>query len=643
MTPALRAFGIVLGLVAAEAVTACSGCRRSDALAELAEASGTIERDHSRKVGAWEPATIHAQFYVGDGVKSGKKSRAVLDLSDKSELVLEQGTQIRFLDSPPGSGEHRFDLEMGQATVQSGDQPFKLRTSVGVAMIDPGSRVVLEKGDKGMHYEVSVGAARFESSGGTTDVHAGEGIAIGIGAAQVVRDEVKKPEEPHPTAPPDAGALPPPEAPRGDVQANVKGAGATVKAPGQAAFVKLKPGATEVQAGSALRLANGTSVEVAQGDRRATLKGAGEFIVGETGKPFVVAQSGSVVLDNEKSVVSVAVRGGTIVADSGASATVHVKGDGTKVSVTAGTVHLNTSAGSEDLRAGQEGSIAPKGDTEVFGRGPGYTDFVARGGDSFAVHDPSPPTAIGFVIGGACASDAVVELKGRSPTRAAGSGTVSILASPGAHKYEVHCATPSGIDPHAALSGSFSVMRDGGTARLPRTAPATLVDTDGRSYTVLYQSLLPKITVRWPGAPGGSGYTLSVASPGGVHATYSSNTPSYSFASGALHEGLHRLDFQSGSARSKETSVEIKFDNASPTATITSPANGSFSPGSSVQVSGVALEGWKVFAGGKELPLDGAQRFSGDAVVPGNERALAIEFVNPRRGVHYYLRRSAGH
>jgi hypothetical protein len=331
------------------------------------------------------------------------------------------------------------------------------------------------------------------------------------------------------------------------------------------------------------------------------------------------------------------------VADTGATATVRVKADGTKVAVSAGTVHLNAQGSSEDLHAGQEGSIAPKGETEVFGRGPGYVDFSARGGDSFAVHDPSPPTAIGFGVGGACPGEAVIELKGKSPTRSSGSGTVSILVSAGSHKYEVHCTNAGGVDPHAAMTGTVAVMRDGGTARLPRTAPATLVDADGRTYTVLYQNLLPKITVRWPSAPQGSSYTLNVSSPGGTNATYSSGTPSYSFASGALREGVHRLSFQAGPLHSKETSVEIKFDNASPTATITSPGNGSFSPGGSVLVSGIAMEGWKVYAGGKELTLDAAQRFSAETAVPGSERALAIEFVNPRRGVHYYLRRTSGH
>ena len=98
---------------------------------------------------------------------------------------------------------------------------------------------------------------------------------------------------------------------------------------------------------------------------------------------------------------------------------------------------------------------------------------------------------------------------------------------------------------------------------------------------------------------------------------------------------------EAGAARTKDTRVEIKFDNAAPTATLTSPANGSFAPGAAVTVSGAALEGWKISVGGKDLPLDDQLRFSGAATAPSGQRALAIEFVHPHRGLHYYLRRAA--
>ena len=113
------------------------------------------------------------------------------------------------------------------------------------------------------------------------------------------------------------------------------------------------------------------------------------------------------------------------------------------------------------------------------------------------------------------------------------------------------------------------------------------------------------------------------------------------FAPGALPEGEHVFTFEADGKRSKPTSVVIRFDNAAPTASLSSPADGSFAPGSSVLVAGSALPGWTVSAGGRELEQDAQNRFSEQVVTSSGERALVIRFSQPGRGVHYYLRRSA--
>jgi hypothetical protein len=381
-------------------------------------------------------------------------------------------------------------------------------------------------------------------------------------------------------------------------------------------------------------------MDVTRGGEHATLRGAGEFVVAEAGRSFIQTHGGGVAFASVSQDVQVSVPGGTIVVKTGSSADVRVDTEAAKVAVAAGTVELRGPSGSEQLSAGEEGTLGTQGKTGVAGRGPGYVDFVAGGG-SFAVHDPKPPTAIGFPTGSACPEGAIVDVGGKGKLRSRGTGVVSVLVPAGAHKYQVFCVTGTGVSNQPATSGSVSVLRDAGTARIPRTAATTLVDTDGRNYTVLYQNILPKISVRWPNAPAGSSYTLTASSPGGKTEYHSSSTAAWSFPSGALREGTHRLTFDAGSARSKTTTLELRFDNAAPTATLTSPSDG-FAPGSTVTVAGAALEGWSISAGGRELPLDGQQRFSGEVTAPGGERALAVQFVNPRRGVHYYLRRAAG-
>jgi hypothetical protein len=88
--------------------------------------------------------------------------------------------------------------------------------------------------------------------------------------------------------------------------------------------------------------------------------------------------------------------------------------------------------------------------------------------------------------------------------------------------------------------------------------------------------------------------------------------------------------------------VDIRFDNATPAASIVSPADGSFGPGAQVKVAGTAAPGSTVSVGGVELTQDDQHRFSGDVQAPSAERALAIRFVHPQRGAHIYLRRPAG-
>jgi len=118
-------------------------------------------------------------------------------------------------------------------------------------------------------------------------------------------------------------------------------------------------------------------------------------------------------------------------------------------------------------------------------------------------------------------------------------------------------------------------------------------------------------------------------------------SPSYSFAVGALGEGEHALTFEGGGARSKSTSLVIRFDNAAPTASITSPADGSFAAGARVTVSGTALPGFVVSVGSETLEQDAQNRFSKVVAAPAGQGALPIRFAQPQRGVHYYLRRSA--
>ena len=272
--------------------------------------------------------------------------------------------------------------------------------------------------------------------------------------------------------------------------------------------------------------------------------------------------------------------------------------------------------------------------------GPTVVDLVAGPGDSFIVHDPNPPTSIAFVHSG-CDGELMLTLDaGKRPRETGGRGRVSAEIASGSHRYSLSCLQPGESQGARVADGNIAVFADAGSRRLARTAPASAVETDGRRYTVLYQTLLPIISVRWPNAPAASAYTLHVGSSSGGR-TFTTNKPSHSLPAGALSEGEHTLLFEGGGGRSKQTRVAIRFDNAAPTASISSPADRSFAPGASVTVSGSALPGWTVSSAGKDLAQDEQNRFSGEVSAPLAERALVIRFSHPSRGNHYYLRRSA--
>ncbi len=267
--------------------------------------------------------------------------------------------------------------------------------------------------------------------------------------------------------------------------------------------------------------------------------------------------------------------------------------------------------------------------------GPDVADFLAAAGDSLIVHDPHPPTVVGFATP-RCSGVAVLEV-GAKKRETIGTAKVTAAFPAGRQRYRLRCDS----DAAPLAEGFVTVLADSGSRRLASAAPTNRIDADGRRYTILYQSLLPKVSVRWPNPPSAGSFQLFLRSQGKGQKQFSAGTPSYALPPGALTEGAHELWFGSGSEQSRKTTVVVQFDNAAPTASISSPAEKAFAPGSTVSVAGMALPGWTVSVAGRELPQDGQQRFSGEVTAPGDASALAIRFAHPQRGVHYYLRRSS--
>jgi hypothetical protein len=274
------------------------------------------------------------------------------------------------------------------------------------------------------------------------------------------------------------------------------------------------------------------------------------------------------------------------------------------------------------------------------GEGLGHASVSVPAGESFTLHAARVPLAVAFEAGARCPGEAALVLDGKP--RARGRGQVSVAVPAGKHAYALHCVGADGALGEVVGEGSVTAVRDGGTAKLPRRPATSYVDADGKSYTVLYQNLLPKIVLSWPRAPASDRYTVEVESASGKKSV-AARKPEHGFAAGAFSEGRHTLRFTTAEGQSsKPTTLEIRFDNAAPKASVGAPRDGSFAPGASVEVAGVALPGWQVSVQNGTLALDAQHRFSGTVATSAARPDLALRLESPRGGVHYYVRRAAG-
>jgi hypothetical protein len=376
-------------------------------------------------------------------------------------------------------------------------------------------------------------------------------------------------------------------------------------------------------------------------------------------------QTGEVALEVGREALEIDTPSGSVTLDPGSRVKLRRTDQGTRFQVEIGAAHLTDAH--RDLKAGEQievgigsaviepnahassaivAAVAPSvvspptpapsasaaGD-ERRPHGPEVVDMMAGAGESLIVHDPHPPTVVGFA-GSRCAGLTVLQL-GAKKRETIGNGRVTGAFPPGAQRYSLRCdgdTTPFG-------EGIVTVVPDSGSRRLASGAPTNRIDADGRRYTILYQSLLPKVSVRWPNPPSAGPFSLFVRSQGKGQKQFSAPAPSYSLAGGSLAEGTHELWFGAGAEQSRKTTVVVQFDNAAPTASISAPAERGFAAGGAVTVAGMALPGWAVSVAGRELAQDGQQRFSAEVAAPADASSLAIRFAHPQRGVHYYLRR----
>jgi hypothetical protein len=268
-------------------------------------------------------------------------------------------------------------------------------------------------------------------------------------------------------------------------------------------------------------------------------------------------------------------------------------------------------------------------------------DVTLAAGDGGTLHVVARALSLRLTFDRVCTGEASVEVKGRGEARSVtGSGAVVLKLRPGAVRYQVRCAD-DGRKAKPRATGSLTIKHDSGEVPVSRRAAVNALDADGRRYTVLYQTRLPALTLGWAGAPAGAEkLTLHLESAGGQQQTFTTAGPSRQFPSGALAEGNYVWWYEAAGGRvSPKTAVNIRFDNAAPTAQFFARRSTAEAPGPGmVSVDGVTIDGAKVSAAGQSLPVDEHGRFRATVAPLSGDDAVAVRLEHPRTGVHYYVR-----
>jgi len=576
-----------IAVVALALLAACSrlrSCHRGDVIADLENAQGSTERSEG-DLRTWRASPPGDSYVLDDALRTGTRSTARVHLSAGGGLQLAPRTTLRFLAHPRGQRRTAVRVVSGEAVLTAGDEDLYTATSIGFARVEHGARVLVRADDEGQHFEVQIGRVEIDQVNGRP-VTVGENGHIVVSIAGAVIESVGESPDAGAPASRDAGtdvsdAGPPTDASTvadPTVHATIVGAGVRMRDSAVAAWRALGPGRVDLLPGIELSVPLRASARLERGEQRETVTGAADVVISAEGDRIAVPPDH-------------------------ADATIEVVPESAQ---------------------------------------PAESDVEMSAGDSATVHDMAGSTVVRVRVPDVCSEGGRIDVT-------AGHRTVGYVGSQratfrvaGAARYRVRClhhGTPADTD---AATGRIHVIRDSGAAAMPRRPPLTMVDADGRHYTVLYQNLLPEISFRWPRAPQGSSFTLHVTSTSGQAQSMAASEPRFFLHSGRLGEGTYRFRVEGpGGARSPETTVQIDFDNAARAAQIREPVEGAPAPGGRAHVAGSALEGATVSANGVSLPLDAQLRFAGDVPV-GRGGTVAIRITHRQLGVHTYVRRVGG-
>ncbi|HEY5945765.1 MAG TPA: hypothetical protein VIV40_09750 [Kofleriaceae bacterium] len=599
------------------AVLLC-GCKKSadPVVARLQETTKQVER-MPRAAAPWQPAHVGDGFIIGSAVRTGAASHAKLAVGKNGKLDVSENAVVYFTRTP---GRDRSDLrvETGVAELETGDESV----GVGAATLDPNTHARIQASARGTSLIITVGRAMLDD----VVVNAGQQITMGPAGTPIT------------AAAPDAGvaesatgvAAPP----AGQIAVSVRDKPVRMKT--SAGTSELAVGDHVIAQGAFLSVPGGSSVEIVRGGARAITSGPSELRIGD-GATLVDVTVGSIALRGETAEAAAAVPGGTITAKQGSSSSLLVEAKETAINDERGEVAIKTGRGSQSLAAGESALLAASGEITRSPAPPARTVVTIVAGESPTLHDVRAPTPMRIGFDQVCPAGGTVDIaKDRAfkkiIARSGGIGSANVLVPAGSFNYRVRCAGARGA------TGTLRIAKDSGRTPLPKAAARTTVDMDGREYTILYQNLLPELTLQWRTAPRTGKYTFVVKSGRGADKRIASTTPLVKLAAGELREGSYRVwsEPDGGGKRSEESRIVIEFDNAAQSASIDAVEI----DGAKLRVKGTVIESSTVTANDAAIELDRHRRFNADLVPRDGEDGVGVRIAHPKAGIHYYVVRT---
>jgi hypothetical protein len=668
----VRRFRFVIGaLCCAGSCLVVTGCRctcgdEPELLARVVQIDPVTEISSSGS--AWQPASPDDGLNEGDALRTGDAGRATLEVIGQGAVKVGPRSLVRFGDPGEAGGRGGNELRL---VLETGELMAEASTTEAPALVltgPSGEAVRLERGSKvrlvfdeaeRLRLEVEAGTTNIEHQGQTTKVAAGQTFSFGV-AERVPTTKVAGVPDAGRVAPVEAGDAGPADAaadgdagePAKGIQIrNLGGAVVEVREPGAEEYTPLKRTRSTVEPGSSVRVSGSDGVEVSccGGTAVVLQPGSNAVVGGARGNRLLVRLSGgrAEATGGAGGVASLDVPGGHV-----ESAEVGVAGTfvaavrdarSTRVIVRSGAAVVVSGGRRELLYTGAEVVVDSRELTITRA-----TEVRPTFTGSATFFDPQPrgTFTIRFDPIAGCSTYMIrVDRGGRRNIEALTDRAMIVVhdGDYGEYRYRAACMIDGAPRWTEAIEGRVSRQPDRSShAELPTKAPSSALDSDGRTYTVTYQNLLPAITLRWTRAPEASSYSLEVVEDGtGQRMHRSTSTrPVMSFRSGFFREGRYYWYFRTEGTDPRVTSpvsfAQVTFDNVAPTIHIIEPAEGAPATGT-VRLRGVAAVGSTVHANGVALELGRDFRF--DQQVPvGPDNLLIIRVATPGRGSGYYLR-----